>query len=50
VPLVLYGAGVRPGRYEQPATPADVAPTLAAMVGVPLPTAEGRVLTEALSR
>jgi hypothetical protein len=48
VPVVLYGAGVRPGRYQQPATPADIAVTMAAQVGVALPTADGRVLTEAL--
>jgi hypothetical protein len=49
VPVVLYGAGIRPGRYDAPVTPADIAPTLAALVGVSLPTAEGRVLTEALT-
>jgi hypothetical protein len=49
VPVVLYGAGIRPGRYPAPATPADIAPTMAALVGVALPTADGRVLTEALT-
>jgi predicted AlkP superfamily pyrophosphatase or phosphodiesterase len=49
VPLVLFGAGVKPGRYEQPATPADIAPTLARLCGVTLPTATGRVLEEALT-
>ena len=49
VPVVLFGAGVRPGRYQQAASPADVAPTLAAVLGVPLPTAEGRVLEEGLT-
>jgi hypothetical protein len=49
VPLVLYGRSFRPGRYSGPVTPADLAPTLGAVLGVGLPTAEGRVLTEALA-
>jgi arylsulfatase A-like enzyme len=48
VPVVLYGKGVKPGRYDSAASPADVAPTLAALAGVPLPKAEGRALKEAL--
>lgn len=48
VPIVLFGAGVKPGRYAQRATPADVAPTLAALAGVTLTGAEGRSLKEAL--
>ncbi len=48
VPILLYGAGIKPGRYEAPTSPADVAPTLASLVGVALPNAEGRVLSEAL--
>lgn len=48
VPLILFGAGVKPGRYEAAASPADVAPTLASMLDVHLPHAEGRVLREAL--
>ncbi len=50
VPLVLVGAGVRPGRYDTAASPADIAPTLASLVGIRMPRAEGRVLTEALIR
>ena len=49
VPMVLFGAGVKPGRYEQAATPADLAPTLARLCHVPLPTATGRALEEALA-
>jgi len=49
VPVLFMGSGVRPGRYPQAITPADIAPTLAKIAGVPLPTAEGRVLAEALS-
>lgn len=49
VPVILYGAGIRPGRYTQPATPADVAPTLAKLAGFRMPQATGRVLVEALA-
>jgi predicted AlkP superfamily pyrophosphatase or phosphodiesterase len=48
VPILLLGRGVRKGEFRQPASPADIAPTLAALSGVALPQAEGRVLTEAL--
>ena len=43
VPLLFLGAGVKPGKYMRPATPADLAPTLAAIVGVSL-KAEGHSL------
>ena len=48
VPLILLGGSLTPGRYDQPATPADIAPTLARLSGVALPQATGRVLEEAL--
>jgi predicted AlkP superfamily pyrophosphatase or phosphodiesterase len=49
VPLIIMGGGVAPGLYSQPATPADIAPTLASMLGVQAPSgATGRVLIEAL--
>jgi predicted AlkP superfamily pyrophosphatase or phosphodiesterase len=48
VPVILLGAGIRGGTYAQPATPADIAPTLAHLAGVTMPKAEGRVLREAL--
>ena len=41
---------VTAGRYTTPASPADIAPTLARVAGVTLADADGRVLTEALSR
>jgi len=50
VPLILLGAGIAPGRYEAAATPADIAPTLAKLAGVALPTATGRTLDEALKK
>ena len=36
--------GIKHGWYTQPATPADVAPTLAAIYGITLPQAEGHAL------
>jgi hypothetical protein len=50
VPLLLFGAGIRPGRYTTAATPLDLAPTLAALGGITLPSVDGRVLSEALAR
>ena len=48
VPLVIMGGGLAPGRYLQPATPADIAPTLARILNVEPPSnAVGRVLGEA---
>jgi predicted AlkP superfamily pyrophosphatase or phosphodiesterase len=49
VPLVLYGAGIRPGRFDRAVTPADIAPTLAALVGLTLPQSDGSPLREAMS-
>jgi predicted AlkP superfamily pyrophosphatase or phosphodiesterase len=48
VPIILFGSGIKPGRYERPATPADIAPTLARVAGAKMSKAEGRVLAEAL--
>src|SRR2546425_904540 len=48
VPVILFGAGVKRGRFSQAASPADIAPTLAMLAGVRMPKAEGRVLREAL--
>jgi predicted AlkP superfamily pyrophosphatase or phosphodiesterase len=48
VPIILFGRGIRPGRYAQPVTPADIAPTLAALCGITMPRAEGRPLHAAL--
>jgi len=50
VPLILYGGMIRPGRYSAASTPADLAPTFAALTGIKLPRAQGRVLVEALVR
>lgn len=49
VPLILAGAGVRAGATLVRPTLRDVAPTVAALLGVPVPGhAQGRVLDEAL--
>jgi hypothetical protein len=48
VPVLVMGRGVRPGEYGQAVTPADVAPTLAALAGIAMPRAEGRALDAAL--
>lgn len=48
VPVILMGTGIRPGKYFGPATPADIAPTLAALCGITLSTRDSRVLSEAL--
>jgi hypothetical protein len=47
VPLLWQGAGIRPGVRGEPATVADIAPTLARLLGISTPGgAEGRVLGE----
>jgi hypothetical protein len=49
VPLILMGDGLAPGRYAQPAAPSDIAPTLAALLRVEVPSnSTGRVLSEAM--
>ncbi|HET7108785.1 MAG TPA: alkaline phosphatase family protein [Candidatus Acidoferrum sp.] len=50
VPVFLMGFGIQPGEYFEPATPADIAPTFAALTGVTLATRDGRVLAEALRK
>ncbi|HET6862846.1 MAG TPA: alkaline phosphatase family protein [Pyrinomonadaceae bacterium] len=51
VPTIIMGAGVNPGRYYEPAAPSDIAPTLAAILGITAPSGSvGRVLLEALKK
>ncbi len=50
VPVLLMGFGIQPGQYFQPITPADIAPTLAALCGITLSSRDGHVLAEALKR
>jgi predicted AlkP superfamily pyrophosphatase or phosphodiesterase len=50
VPLLMMGSGVAPGRYMQAATPADIAPTLASILGIQAPSnTVGRVLIEGMA-
>jgi arylsulfatase A-like enzyme len=49
VPIIMFGPGFKAGQYRESATPADIAPTLAALIGISLPNAEGRVLRAAMS-
>jgi predicted AlkP superfamily pyrophosphatase or phosphodiesterase len=49
VPVLLFGAGVKPGEYWRSVAPVDIAPTLAAICGITLPRPDGEPLTEALS-
>ncbi|MDR1988601.1 MAG: alkaline phosphatase family protein [Acidobacteriaceae bacterium] len=48
VPVLFYGAGIKAGTYNDAATPADIAPTLASLIGVTLPSATGHVLGSAV--
>lgn len=50
VPVILYGAGIRAGLIKDAATPADIAPTLASIVDVRLPSPDGQVLKTALTK
>jgi predicted AlkP superfamily pyrophosphatase or phosphodiesterase len=51
VPTIIMGPGVNAGRYFEPATPADIAPTLSSLLRITAPTnATGRVLTEAIRK
>ena len=48
VPLIVMGAGVRPGRFGRDVATVDLAPTLAALLGVALDGFDGEPLREAL--
>jgi predicted AlkP superfamily pyrophosphatase or phosphodiesterase len=49
VPVLLMGFGIQPGEYFREVTPADIAPTLAALTGVTLAPRDGHILAEALA-
>lgn len=49
VPILFDGPWFRHGQYDDEATPADVAPTLARVCGITLPRAEGHPLASALA-
>jgi hypothetical protein len=51
VPIILMGTGVKAGRYHSRAAVNDIAPTIATMLNVEVPSGSaGRVLEEALTR
>jgi len=51
VPIIFYGPWAKPGRYTEFARVVDIAPTLAAMIGVrPTEKLDGVVLIHALQR
>jgi type I phosphodiesterase/nucleotide pyrophosphatase len=48
VPVVFFGNGIKAGRFSDPASPADLAPTLASIVKLPMPGVDGKVLRSAV--
>jgi hypothetical protein len=50
VPVVFFGAPFKAGRYATPASPADIAPTLASLIKLSMPEADGQVLADGLRR
>jgi hypothetical protein len=49
VPVILYGAGVTAGTYHSDVSPADIAPTLATLLWIEIPSnCVGRILSEAI--
>ena len=49
VPILLAGAGIKPGRYTQRVSTLDIAPTLSDLLGILQPSGcEGHVLSPAL--
>jgi predicted AlkP superfamily pyrophosphatase or phosphodiesterase len=49
VPIIFAGAGLKPNRVHRPVHPADVAPTLAVLLGTKFPSAaDGQPLPEVL--
>ncbi|MGH9837398.1 MAG: alkaline phosphatase family protein [Blastocatellia bacterium] len=51
VPMIFFGAGVAAGAYHVACSPADIAPTLAALLRVEAPSNSiGKILTEAFNQ
>ena len=49
VPVIFFGLGIKPGRYNQTIAPNDIAPTLATMLNIETPSgSSGHVLTAIL--
>ncbi len=47
VPVILMGPGIKGGRYTGEASPADIVPTLAAVLGLKLTGVDGKALMQA---
>jgi predicted AlkP superfamily pyrophosphatase or phosphodiesterase len=50
VPILLMGFGIHHGEFQDPVTPADIAPTLAFLCGITLATRDGHPLVQALAK
>jgi hypothetical protein len=50
VPVLIMGFGIKHGEYFEEVTPADIAPTLAALCGITLASRDGHVLGQALAK
>jgi predicted AlkP superfamily pyrophosphatase or phosphodiesterase len=50
VPIFFMGYGIQPGEYFGAVTPADIAPTLAALCGITLATNDGHALAQAIAK
>jgi predicted AlkP superfamily pyrophosphatase or phosphodiesterase len=49
VPMIFFGAGVKPGRFDGKVGAVDFAPTMAALLDIPPPpSAQGRALRQAI--
>lgn len=49
VPVIFYGAGIAPGAFSAVSSPADIAPTLASLLRIEIPSnSVGRILSEAI--
>jgi predicted AlkP superfamily pyrophosphatase or phosphodiesterase len=49
VPLMIMGSSIQPGRYGRQVSPADIAPTLSAILGIDSPSlCEGHPISECL--
>jgi len=47
VPIIFMGPGIKPGKYEEPCGPEDIAPTLAKILGLDYPReSDSRLLQE----
>jgi arylsulfatase A-like enzyme len=47
VPVIFMGPGIKPGKYNRPVAPNDIAPTISTLLEVEIPSGSaGRVLDE----